>query len=417
MKDKLRNILNYIPLANELDNNIEMGFEKAKNEESNRRNRWLRLVIGVVAALTIMVTSAGIIGFDKVEAAIKQALQYVPGYNVIVDKAEGEVLALQDKVIFVRDDIFIDIIAASKLDGHFNISIESNYDRDKYFEISLINKRGRVFQSENWSRAYGGDFWKGDYYFKLDEEDKDYTLMIGEYEVPFSLGATRKVEDFLQLGNHASSKGINIVALKKSLEDRLMISLLNMSEDKIVYEYPFEENLWGAGWGFRDNLDKSMYIIDKEGNKTYPNIPSSFGNLMPDFNFNIRDEEELKLVLPYVKIIYNDLKSDKLKIAKPKEGETIDINKSLSLGEFNIEVRDIRHEGEELIISLDSQSPVDEKLEEVKIGGINGYGIWFNEESGYVELFINQEDVGKKFSIYFESPRSLLLGDWKIDLD
>ena len=49
--------------------------------------------------------------------------------------------------------------------------------------------------------------------------------------------------------------------------------------------------------------------------------------------------------------------------------------------------------------------------------------IWFtaslgpNEDTGYMELSINQEDVGRSFSIYLESPNTILLGDWVIDLD
>lgn len=417
MKDKLKDMLNNTPLPEGLDENIEMGFERARKERYSKKNKWLKSVTGIAAALAIVVASVSIVGFDKVEAAIKQVLQYVPGYNVVVDKEEGEILALQDHVSYKRDDTFINIIASSKLDRHFNISIQSNYNIKNSLDVNLKNKNGITISPTSWSRSSGGEFWEGDYYFEVAGEEKDYSLTVGEFEVPFSLEKTTEVGDFLQIGNHANSKGINLVAIKKSIEDKLMISLLHQSEEKTVYEYPFEENLWGTGWGSRGDLEMNMYIIDKEGNKTYPNIPSSFRNLMSDFYFDTMDKEGLKLVLPYVKIMYNDLKSEKLKVPKPKEGETIDINKTLSLGEFNIEVIDIRRKGEELIINLSSKSPKDEILEEVRIMGIGGYGIWLNEETGYVELSINEEDVGKRFSIYFESPTSLLLGDWKIDLD
>lgn len=51
------------------------------------------------------------------------------------------------------------------------------------------------------------------------------------------------------------------------------------------------------------------------------------------------------------------------------------------------------------------------------IGGVNGLGIGPNRLTGNLELSINVEDVGKEFSIYFENPETLLLGDWVIDLD
>lgn len=417
MKDKPKDMLNNIPLPEGLDKNIEMGFERARKERYSKKNKWLKSVMGIAAALTIVVASVSIVGFDKVEATIKQVLQYVPGYNLVIDKEEGEILALQEQVSYKRDDIFINIIASSKLGRHFNISIQSNYNMNNSLDINLKNKNGITIPPASWSKSSGGEFWEGDYYFEVAGDDKDYSLTVGEFEVPFSLEKTTEVGDFLQVGNHANSKGINIVAIKKSIEDRLMISLLHQSEEKTVYEYPFEENLWGTDWGSRGDLEMNMYIIDKEGNKTYPNIPSSFGNLMSDFYFDTMDKEGLKLVLPYVKIMYSDLKSEKLKVTKPKEGERIDINKTLLLGEFNIEVIDIRSKGEELIINLSSKSPKDEILEEVRVKGIGGYGTRLNKETGYVELSINEEDVGKRFSIYFESPTSLLLGDWKIDLD
>ena len=40
-------------------------------------------------------------------------LQYVPGYNVLVDKDEGLVLALLDQVYYEDDEIFVKITAAS----------------------------------------------------------------------------------------------------------------------------------------------------------------------------------------------------------------------------------------------------------------------------------------------------------------
>ena len=48
--------------------------------------------------------------------------------------------------------------------------------------------------------------------------------------------------------------------------------------------------------------------------------------------------------------------------------------------------------------------------------GISGYGLTFNEDTGYTELFIDREEVGNRFSLYFESPTTLLLGIGKLNL-
>jgi len=63
-----------------------------------RKRRYKKILIGVAASFTIIISSISIIGLERVEAAIKHMLQYVPGYNVLVDKDEGLVLALLDQV-------------------------------------------------------------------------------------------------------------------------------------------------------------------------------------------------------------------------------------------------------------------------------------------------------------------------------
>jgi hypothetical protein len=225
---------------------------------------------------------------------------------------------------------------------------------------------------------------------------KNYFLLFKDLELPFTLEKTAEVEDFLQLGNHASDKGVNLVAIKKQLEDKLMISLLHQTEDKYIEDYPFEMSLM-----FAEDLieEKNMYIMTKDGERVYPSLPSSFGNLMSDFYFDIEDQEGLKLVLPYLKVRYYDLKSDKIKIKTPKDGEREAINEVLSLGDFSIEIVDVRRSDKEVIVAID------------------GYGIGPNEETGHMELFLDLTDLGRNFTLYFESPSSVMLGDWVIDLD
>src|SRR5690606_10483185 len=106
------------------------------------------------------------------------------------------------------------------------------------------------------------------------------------------------------------------------------------------------------------------------------------------------------LVLPYVKVYYPNLKTDKIRIQTPKDGEVKSINKTLNLGDFEINILDVRREGDEIILSLKANSLEDEILDLVRIGGISGYGIWFNEDTGYTELFIDKEEAGRRFSLY-----------------
>ncbi|MDR7870126.1 MAG: hypothetical protein RIN55_04650 [Tissierellaceae bacterium] len=412
MNNNLKDIFNNIPIPDELDNSIELGFNIAEKELRNRKTR--KTFIAVAASLAIIIGSMSVIGFDRVEAAIRKALQYVPGYNVLVEVEEGKVLALQDKVLYEEDGIYLKITAASKLNKNLNISIESNFEPIENIDVLIKDGDGNIIPSNRWDRSGGGDFWQGDYYFEVEDEHKNYSLLLRDIEVPFTLENTKEVEDFLQLGSNTTNKGISIVAIKKPLKDRLMISLLNQSEGRVVEDYPFENSLW---LGQTLDIEKSMYILDIEGNKTYPDIPSSFGNLMSDFYFDIENQEGLKLVLPYVKIRYPDAKTEKVKIKAPKDGEVQSIDKVLTLGEFNIKVINAKSQDDSIVISFKINSLEDEMIDSINVGGINGYGLGPNDETGHMELFINKGDVGRSFSIYFESPTTVLKGDWIIDLD
>lgn len=409
MSNSLKDKLNDIPIPEDIDKSIELGFKKAQKEL--RRRKMKKTFIYLAASLALILSFVGIVGFDKVEAAIKRALQYIPGYNVLVDTEEGKVLALKEQVKYEKDDVYVVINAALKLGKDFNISIESNFKDIDNTEVLLKDKAGNIVSSKNWGRAGGGDFWQGDYYFEVEDEYNNYTLVLGDIEVPFTLEETEEVEGFLQLGSHSTDKGISIVAIKKPLEDNLLISLLNQAEGKIVEDYPFENNLW-ISQVF--DFEKSMYILDKEGHKIYPDIPLSFSNLMSDFYFDIPDQEGLKLVLPYVKVFYPDIKTDKIKIRKLKDGEVQSINKELQLGRFSIEVIEAKTKGEEIVISFKINSLEDEIIDSIKVKGIDGYGLGLNEDTGNMELFIDKKDAGK---IYFASPTTVLLGDWVIDLD
>lgn len=417
MTDKLNGMLNSIPLPDGLDERIESGFKKAKIREGSRKSNRLKLFTAVAASLIIIISSVIIVGPDKVEAAIKRALQYVPGYNVLIDKEEGKVLALQQPVQYEEGDIFIKIMAASKKGKHFNISAQGNYMLNERFEMLLKDEKGNVIPAGGWSKSSGGKLWQGDYDFEVESEDKKYSLLLGDLEIPFILEETTEVEDFLQLGHYASDKGISIVAIKKPMEDKLMISLLNKSEEKIVGRYPFEQGIWSSAWSLSSNIEGSMYLVDNTGNRIYPIMPSSFRNSMSDFYFDIMYKEGLRLILPYVKVKYPDEKTKKVRITTPQDGETQSINKALSLGKFEINVVDIKRKGNEMLINLKCSSLEDEILDDVNVRGISSYGISPNKDTGYIELSIDADEVGKKFSIYFESPTSLLLGDWNIELD
>ncbi|NLX63136.1 MAG: hypothetical protein GXZ06_11680 [Tissierellia bacterium] len=68
------------------------------------------------------------------------------------------------------------------------------------------------------------------------------------------------------------------------------------------------------------------------------------------------------------------LKTEKINIKTLKDGEVVSIDKTLSLGKFEIDVIYARRDGDEMI-------------DDLRIRGISGYGIWFSEFSYFLNLF------------------------------
>ena len=240
--------------------------------------------------------------------------------------------------------------------------------------------------------------------------------IVDKLEIPFKLGATKEVDDFLELGPSVEDKGIRIVAIKRPMEDKLMISLLYKSEELRVEDYPFDQKD-NYGQFKRLGVENSMYLLDKEENKVFPKLPSSYGSLMSDFYFDTPDRKGLKLVLPYVKIGYYDTKTEKIKLKAPKAGEEININRTLKLGKFEVEVVSTKMQDDQIFINLDIKDLDDETITNLRVDGIRGYSTYRNGNIGHMEIGINVKDVGRKFSISFSSPESILKGNWVIELD
>lgn len=425
MNDNLKEMFNNIPIPDELDERIELGFKEARKESAPKVNIYKKYLVGFVAALVVIALSVVAIGPDKVHAAIQKALQYIPGFNQVIEKEEGQVLILKEEVNYKGKGHYFKIKAAALIDNKFNVSIESDYlnkeeklNLAKDMEIYLQDSKGKQYKAEKWMIAGGGDHWNSDLYFNVDETFMDYTLVIDKNNMAISLEQSTSAEDFFQFGNHASDKGIDIVALKKETEDGLIISLLNQTKDNRVIGYPFEEDLnYSIYTDIENSFEKTMYIIDKDGNKTYPTIPKSFSNMLSDFNFIIEKKEGLKLVLPYIKIDHSDIKSEKLNILIPSEGNTQNIGKEIKFGKFFINVKDVKNIDGQIFISCKLINPKDEKFDLMSLDIKKGYGIQLNEKTGTIDIVIDRKDFGRDLTFSLEDLESILFGNWTIPLD
>ncbi|MGB4589516.1 MAG: hypothetical protein WBI17_09840, partial [Clostridiaceae bacterium] len=126
MKTSFDDKINEITIPDSLDTRINMGFGEAKLKAFSENNRRKKRFTALAASLAITFLAFGIIGFDNVSAAIKEALKYIPGLNVLVKKQDGDILVLEDQVVVKTDDHYLTLKSAVQNGNRLHLSIESN---------------------------------------------------------------------------------------------------------------------------------------------------------------------------------------------------------------------------------------------------------------------------------------------------
>ncbi|MGB4590346.1 MAG: hypothetical protein WBI17_14105, partial [Clostridiaceae bacterium] len=268
--------------------------------------------------------------------------------------------------------------------------------------------------AETWWHSSGGTLWSHNADFTVNEGNTSYVLEISGVKIDFTLLPSRGVDMLEELGPYAIDKGVTVVGLLKKLEDSVRIDLVNQLEDGSLSSYPLEkENVFAL---FGSNFDlESLHLLDEQGNKTYPTLPTSYSNPLSEFNFDADPLKDYSLVLPYLMVDYPEVSSKKFSLNTPKDGEHIKLDKSVTLGKFTLDLLEITRNGDDVIIHLASKPLGSEILANFSVEGVSGYGFSYEEPEGPI-LILSYKNIGNHFSMRFTKPESLLKGEWLIDL-
>lgn len=436
MKTSFDEKINEITIPETLDTRISMGFNKAKLNDFNNKNRMKKRFTALAASLAFTFLALGFIGFDNVGAAIKEALKYIPGLNILVEKPDGDILVLQDQVMVKNEKYEMTLKSAVQDGGRLYLTIESNSrlesdqknqeNMEKEDPASLNNQllaelnltlrdaSGKVYTPESWWHSSGGSLWSHGADFTVTEGSKAYTLEADGMKLDFNLAPSRGVDTLEDLGPYTKDKGITVVGLLKRDEDRVRIDLVHQIDEGRLTSYPMDKENVFALFG-SDFEPDSLYLLDKEGHKSYPILPSSYSNPLSEFNFEADLTKDYSLVLPYMMVEYPEVKSKKITLSTPKDGETISLNQSVSLGKFTVELLEISRKGDDVIMRLASKPLASEVLASFFVEGTSGFGFTYEEPEGPI-LILSYKDIGNRFSIRFSKPESILKGNWVIDL-
>lgn len=434
MKTSLNEKISEISIPDSLDARIIMGFDTARLEKGIALNRLKKKLAASAASAAIIFLMLGFIGFDKVGAAMKEALKYVPGFNVLLKAEDSDILVLPKQIEAQTGEHYIRLKAAVQRNDILSLVIESNlglyedptgdqmtgeekfgraFDkRLRDLNLALTDSNGTVFEKKDWSLGAGGESWLQNADFKVVEGTTDYNLTAGDVSLDFSLTVSEGVNSLLNLGPHATDKGITIVGLLSSYESEVHVDLVSSAKTGLIDSYAMGEESHYTLFGSPFPLE-SLHLIDGSGVRTYPEIPSSYGNLLSNFVFKTNPQSDYRLVLPYMEMSYPDEKSGRIRLQTPEDGETLPLDESVKIGDFTVDFLDITRDGDDVIIKINSEPLEDEILSGFTINGVGSYGIsWENEPV----IILSYEEVGRSFSMRLISPTTFLKGDWIIDL-
>lgn len=435
MKTSFDEKINEITIPDALDTRIHMGFGEAKLKTFTDKNRMKKRFTALAASLAFTFLALGFIGFDNVGAAIKEALKYIPGLNILVEKQDGDILVLLDQVVVKNEDHYLTLKSAVQNGNSLHLTIESNLgletdiksqenmEKEEYeassnqllkdLNLTLRDSNGEVFNAESWWHSSGGTLWSHNADFTVNEGSATYILEASGMKIDFTLVPSRGVDALEDLGPYAKDKGVTVVGLLKKLEDKVRVDLVHNIEVGRLSSYPLEKENVFALFGSDFDLE-SLHLLDKEGNKTYPSLPSSYSNPLSEFNFDVDPALDYSLSLPYLMVEYPEVKSKKFTLSTPQDGETITLGKSVSFGKFTVDLLDMTRKGDDVIIRLASDSLESEVLASFSVEGVSGYGFSYEKPEGPI-LILSYKNIGSRFSIRFTKPESLLKGDWVID--
>lgn len=436
MKTSFDEKINEITIPDALDTRIHMGFGEAKLKHAYDKNRMKKRFTALAASLAFTFLTLGFIGFDNVGAAIKEALKYIPGLNVLVEKQDGDLLVLEDQVVVKNENHYLTLTSAVLNGNNLHLTIESNLGLEtdvkiqenmekeenlasssqllQALNLTLRDSNGEVYAAESWWHSSGGTLWSHNASFAVNEGTTSYILEAGGMKVDFTLVPSRGVDALEDLGPYAKDKGITVVGLLKKYDNRVRVDLVHDMEEGRLTSYPLEKDNVFALFGSDFDLE-SLHLLDKEGNKTYPFLPTSYSNPLSEFNFNADPAKAYSISLPYMMVEYPEAKSKKFSLSTPEDGETIALDKSVSFGKFTVDLLDMTRKGDEVIIHLASKALESEVLASFSVEGVSGYGFSYEEPEGPI-LILSYKKIGNRFSIRFTKPESLLQGDWVIDL-
>ena len=291
-----------------------------------------------------------------------------------------------------------------------------------------------------------GNEWKyeisSNYNLNYSNENIEVSLDLGDktnFKLNFSLIKSDAVSSYKDLGPSDTKDNIEIVSVVKEEGDLLDVNFISSIEEKNL-----QVMYYGNRYNYNEKTNTHDYEIilrDKKGKEVEGKIVQH-GDRSNNFTFDTSNmEKPYKIIIPKITLApYGVVQSSKaIKLPIPKNGETININKEVTIENnrdygFNNEnnsfkIKKIKRYDENIRVYLDfnkNNKAIKRRTLNIEIqgglfgGSSEGYSMTFtqkNEDAILDIIDVTPKNINKRnMKIKFSDGEFVLYGPWEMEI-
>ena len=341
-------------------NILDSTRKKIENDSktiTNKRNNRKRTVSYAAAACIAMILLSGLIPSTPIFALYQSVFQFIPGVGVVKTEEDTSIYLATDQAYKLEEEEgFLEVKYAYASGNSLNISIVTDIPfaslnlkskEDILKEVAGENELGlylyliidnKKIYLNNYSMSGPSSLTgvvKIEGAVEIEKKIENKTIVIGmdriinqlevqmtnvqENVLPSVLGKTLNIDDFLIFADFKRYEDISVLSLSSVLPEEYMNFRAYLFEDE------------------KEIFDSGIYILDDSGNSYFPNdeLREANNDSINNFYFNI-PANVTGLILKIPQIFYDTGIIGQMKVKMPKNGDSIAVNASYSIGDMQI---------------------------------------------------------------------------------
>lgn len=435
----------------ELDNNFKLDDEfknriksKVKKSISNNKNdKYLRLKkLTIIASIACILTVFPLV----VKAIVDKVYNYVDTTGQVI-KSDSAVYKLDNPITKNKNNntITLESFVLNTKDKIVNMKI-SGIGKIPKKDYTTIKIGDENIDTTSYGIGSSGNEWKyeisSNYNLNYSNENIEVSLDLGDktnFKLNFSLIKSDAVSSYKDLGPSDTKDNIEIVSVVKEEGDLLDVNFISSIEEKnlqvMYYGNPYNYN------EKTNTYDYEIILRDKKGKEVEGKIVQH-GDRSNNFTFDTSNmEKPYKIIIPKITLApYGVVQSSKaIKLPIPKNGETININKEVTIENnrdygFNNEnnsfkIKKIKRYDENIRVYLDfnkNNKAIKRRTLNIEIqgglfgGSSEGYSMTFtqkNEDAILDIIDVTPKNINKRnIKIKFSDGEFVLYGPWEMEI-